>query len=87
MGQAENNNTQLPKSRPEEPEWTVSDKNHDAILLIPDILARLVKLLTFDRVSFSREVGPPFFASLFGCSMPTRDGSGPEESGPELMLH
>ena len=68
MGQernAENNNTQLPKSRPEEPEWTVSDKNHDAILLIPDILARLVKLLTFDRVSFSHEVN--FLLSSLLC--------------------
>lgn len=41
--------------KPEEQEWTVADRNHDAILLIPDILARLVQLLTFDKVSFSRE--------------------------------
>jgi Trpc4-associated protein len=41
----------------EELGWTVVDRNHDAILLIPDILSRLVKLLMFDKVSFSREVG------------------------------
>ena len=58
MGQERNteNGFQPPKPRSEEPEWTVADKNHDAILLIPDILARLVKLLTFDKAPFSREV-------------------------------
>lgn len=47
---------QQKKSGFEEPEWTVSDRNHETILLIPDILARLVKLLTLDKVSFSGEV-------------------------------
>lgn len=41
---------------PEEPEWTVTDQNHEAILLMPDILARLVQLLTFDKLYFNREV-------------------------------
>ena len=50
------NGAQLQNSRPEEPEWTVADMNHDAVLLIPEILARLVKLLMSDNVSFSREV-------------------------------
>lgn len=58
MGQERNaeNSFQPPKPRSEEPEWTAADKNHDVILLIPDILARLVKLLTFDKVPVSREV-------------------------------
>lgn len=47
---------QQKKPRFEEPEWTVADRNHETILLIPDILARLVKLLTLDKVSFNREV-------------------------------
>jgi len=41
----------------EEPGWTVVDRNHDAILLIPDILSRLVKLLMLDKLPFSHEVG------------------------------
>ncbi len=52
-----NPETGASKLRLEEQEWTVADRNHDAILLIPDILSRLVKLLMFDKVSFSREVG------------------------------
>lgn len=44
------------KSRIEEPEWTTTDKNHEAILLIPNILSRLVKLLALDIMSISREV-------------------------------
>jgi Trpc4-associated protein len=52
-----NAETGASKLRLEEQEWTVADRNHDAILLIPDILSRLVKLLMFDKVSFSREVG------------------------------
>lgn len=46
---------QQKKPRFEEPEWTVADTNHETILLVPDILARLVKLLTLDKVSFNRE--------------------------------
>lgn len=53
---AENAFQPMQKPMSEEPEWTVADQNHDAILLIPDILARLVQLLTFDKVSFGREV-------------------------------
>jgi len=53
---AENAFQPMQKPIPEEPEWTVADQNHDAILLIPDILARLVELLSFDEVSFGREV-------------------------------
>lgn len=52
------NGAQLQNARPQpqEPESTVADMNHDAVLLIPEILARLVKLLMSDNVSFSREV-------------------------------
>lgn len=58
MGQERSVENTFPLQRPrsEEPEWTVADKNHDAILLIPDILERLVMLLTFDKVPFGREV-------------------------------
>ncbi|XP_024378941.1 uncharacterized protein [Physcomitrium patens] len=57
MGQERSVENTFPLQRPrsEEPEWTVADKNHDAILLIPDILERLVMLLTFDKVPFGRE--------------------------------
>ncbi|XP_024386452.1 uncharacterized protein [Physcomitrium patens] len=44
------------ESRSEEPAWTTTDKNHEAILLVPDILSHLVKLFTLDKVSSSREV-------------------------------
>ena len=50
---------QQQRSRFEEAELTAADKNHEAILSIPDILSRLVKLLTMDKVPFNREVGEP----------------------------
>lgn len=50
---------QQQKPRFEEAEWTAADKNHEAMLFIPDILSRLVKLLTLDKVSFNREVRQP----------------------------
>ncbi|KAG0588156.1 hypothetical protein KC19_2G220700 [Ceratodon purpureus] len=49
---------QQQKARFEEAEWTAADKNHEAVLFIPDILSRLVKLLTLDKVSFNREGSP-----------------------------
>jgi hypothetical protein len=59
---------QQQKSKFEEAEWTAADRNHEAILLIPDILGRLVKLLALDKVSFNREVRHLPSGKLFGSS-------------------
>ncbi|KAH9549448.1 hypothetical protein CY35_10G020700 [Sphagnum magellanicum] len=64
-----NAETGASKLRLEEQEWTVADRNHDAILLIPDILSRLVKLLMFDKVSFSREAFLSSGVSEFATTM------------------
>ncbi|CAK9257708.1 unnamed protein product [Sphagnum jensenii] len=53
----------------EEPGWTVVDRNHDAILLIPDILSRLVKLLMLDKLPFSHESVLSSEVSAFAMTM------------------
>ncbi|XP_024395590.1 uncharacterized protein [Physcomitrium patens] len=60
------------KSRIEEPEWTTTDKNHEAILLIPNILSRLVKLLALDIMSISREANLLSEPSEVAVAVPMR---------------